>query len=251
MSQESFALKWNFFHDSIHSTLEGEARDNNFTDVTLVSDELISYQAHQFVLSACSQRFKDLLLKHPHQHPTIYLKGIRDRELYYFLQLIYFGNATISDFHLEDLLKVIEEFKLTGFTIPKRTRKDSYLNVDDNLVKRNKQVQRKRQSRNANFEKKEVAKINNEDSWDQNKGKYVCNKCDLTYTSTSNLKRHQYSAHEGIRYECNQCNYKATTEGNLKSHIEGVHEGIRYECNQCDYKATQITNLRTHQKKKH
>ena len=149
--------------------------------------------------------------------------------MYYFLQLIYFGNATISDSHLEDLIKVIDEFKLTGFTIPKRTRKDSYLNVDDNLVKRNKQVQRKRQSRNANFEKKEVAKINNEDSCDQNKGKYVCNKCDLTYTTTSSLKRHQYSAHEGIRYECNQCNHKATTQGYLKSHIEGVHEGIRYD----------------------
>ena len=81
MSQESFALKWNFYHNSVQSTLAGEARDNNFTDVTLVSDELISYQAHQFVLSACSPRFKDLLLKHPHQHPTIYLKGIRDRDL--------------------------------------------------------------------------------------------------------------------------------------------------------------------------
>ena len=140
---------------------------------------------------------------------------------------------------------------MIGFTIPKRTREDSYSHVDDNLFTRNIQVQRKRQSRNAYFEKIEVAKINNEDSWEQNKGKYACNKCDGTYTSTGNLKKHQQRAHEGIRYECNQCNHKATTQGNLKSHIEGVHEGIRYECNQCEYKATHISNLRTHQKKKH
>ena len=202
MSQESFALKWNFYHNSVQSTLAGEARDNNFTDVTLVSDELVSYQAHQFVLSVCSPVFKELLLKNPHQHPSIYLKGIQDRDLYYFLQLIYFGSVAISDYYLEDLLKVIDEFKLTGFNIPKRTRTDTYLRFDDNLVKRNKQAQRRRHSMNTYLEKKEVARISNENSWDHNKESYACNKCDGTYTSTGNLKKHQQRAHKGIRYEC-------------------------------------------------
>ena len=58
------------------------------------------------------------------------------------------------------------------------------------------------------------------------------------YISTGNLRRHQQSAHEGIRYEFNQCNHKAITqEGHLKVYVESVYEGIRYECNQCDYKA--------------
>ena len=60
--------KWNFHHESIRSLLQGLRREDNFTDVTIVSgDELLDYQVHKFVLSAVSPVLKEVLCN-PHEH---------------------------------------------------------------------------------------------------------------------------------------------------------------------------------------
>ena len=57
-------------------------KEDNFTDVTIVSgDELLDYQVHKFVLSAVSPVFKEILLNNPHEHPLIYLNGVKEQEL--------------------------------------------------------------------------------------------------------------------------------------------------------------------------
>ena len=42
----------------VSSTLESEATDNHFTDVTLVSDDFVQFLVHKFVLGACSPVLK-------------------------------------------------------------------------------------------------------------------------------------------------------------------------------------------------
>ena len=110
MRHDSLAIKWSFFQESIHSTLQGEGRYNVFSDLTLVSEDYAEYKVNQFVLSACSPVFKEILLENPHPHPLIYLNGVTKNELHNFLHLLYFGNATIYSSHVNGLLKFIEEF---------------------------------------------------------------------------------------------------------------------------------------------
>merc|ERR1719300_575450 len=96
MSQESFMLKWKFFNENASSTLHDVATENNFTDITLVSDELKSFKVHKFVLSANSPVMKNMLMMNQHSHPLIYLKGIQGQELECLLQIMYIGKSTFQ-----------------------------------------------------------------------------------------------------------------------------------------------------------
>ena len=70
--------------------------NKSFTDVTLVSDDQIPFQAHRFVLSAFSPVLKNILLNNPHSHPLIFLRGVNHEDLYSILQFIYLGEASIN-----------------------------------------------------------------------------------------------------------------------------------------------------------
>ena len=85
----------------------------------------------------------------------------------------------------------------------------------------------------------------------QNNGYFFCNECDKKYGSTTALRIHTSSVHEGISFECDKCDYKATQKGHLKNHARAVHDGIRYPCSQCDFTATFKHNITQHVKKNH
>jgi len=54
--------------------------------------------------------------------------------------------------------------------------------------------------------------------------RYPCSKCEYAATTSSDLRRHTESKHEGIRYSCDKCEYSATTTSNLKRHIGSKHK---------------------------
>ena len=115
MNQESFLLKWKFYDQNVSFSLQEEAKQNCFADVTLVSDELELFKAHKFILSAKSSVLKEILLTNPHPEPLIYLNGVQRQELQALLHLVYFGEAAFSTNRTDLLLSVIESFKLAGF----------------------------------------------------------------------------------------------------------------------------------------
>ena len=93
MSQNVLDLKWDYFDKNLEITLEDLFTKDSFTNVTLVSDELTLFRAHKLVLAASSPIFKDLLMKNPHSHPTIYLRGVDRYELDSILHFIYHGST--------------------------------------------------------------------------------------------------------------------------------------------------------------
>merc|ERR1719300_1351041 len=113
MASETFLLKWRNHKQNVSSTLETSIEGNNFNDIVLVSDDLIPFNAHRFVLSANSPVMKEILLEHFHPKPLIYLRGVNSCELQALLQLIYFGEATFFTDRMEKLINTLEEFKLT------------------------------------------------------------------------------------------------------------------------------------------
>ena len=68
---------------------------NKLTDVTLVSDDKISFKAHKFVIGACSSVLRDLLRETFHPQPTIYLRGIHSFELEAILYFLYRGKTRV------------------------------------------------------------------------------------------------------------------------------------------------------------
>ena len=108
-------MRWNDFESSISGSLR-EIRDaKDFFDVTLVCDEE-QVQAHKVIISACSPFFRSILQKNPHQHPLLYLKGVKFTELNSVLNFMYHGEANIAQDDLNSFLAVAEELKVKGLT---------------------------------------------------------------------------------------------------------------------------------------
>ena len=55
---------------------------NPVVHITLACDDS-QLQAHKVILSACSLFFRKILKQNPHQHPLLYLKGVKFSELQY------------------------------------------------------------------------------------------------------------------------------------------------------------------------
>ena len=88
-------LKWKCFISNKSSNLNDEFSKQQFSDVTLVSDDHRAFYAHKYVLSTFNLYFKDILLNDLHPHPLIYLQGIHHEDLYALLQFIYLGKAWV------------------------------------------------------------------------------------------------------------------------------------------------------------
>merc|ERR1712142_368502 len=101
MSIDVYNLKWNHFNVNQSRSLKDLFIKNSYSDVTLVSDDQLTFPAHKFVLSACSHLLKELLLNNPHPNPTLYLGGVESLELNYLLQFVYLGTTQLYHERME------------------------------------------------------------------------------------------------------------------------------------------------------
>ena len=112
---EKFCLRWNDFEQNISSSFR-ELRDNkDFFDVTLACDNN-QLQAHKVILSACSPFFRSILKKNPHQHPLLYLKGVKYEEILLVLNFMYHGEVNVAQDELNSFLAVAEDLQVKGLT---------------------------------------------------------------------------------------------------------------------------------------
>ncbi|KAL4879458.1 hypothetical protein BJY04DRAFT_220054 [Aspergillus karnatakaensis] len=58
--------------------------------------------------------------------------------------------------------------------------------------------------------------------------KYKCPRCDNSYTTNNNLKKH-LQGHDGVTYKCDECNKEFTRKDALERH-RGVHGESKFEC---------------------
>jgi len=113
---DNYYLSWGGFQRNIKSTFADLALEKHFTDVTLVCEGEKQISAHKVVLSASSPFFKQILIKNPHQHPLIYLKGVRIAELSSVIEFIYYGEVKVKECDLQSFLKVCEELEVKGLS---------------------------------------------------------------------------------------------------------------------------------------
>lgn len=102
------------FESSAPNILRELHRDQDFTDVTLVSADHQQIRAHKVILSAASPFFRDLLVRYPHTAPLLILKGIQGQELGHMLEFIYLGNTRLQEGLLDDFLAAGEELQIKG-----------------------------------------------------------------------------------------------------------------------------------------
>jgi len=115
MASDKFCLKWNDFESNISVAFQDLRGDKDFFDVTLACDG-DQIQAHKVILAACSPFFRNILRRNPHQHPLLYLKGVKFPELQSVLNFMYHGEVNVAQEDLNSFLVVAEELRIKGLT---------------------------------------------------------------------------------------------------------------------------------------
>lgn len=115
-SSEKFCLRWNDFESNISVAFRELREEKDFFDVTLACDDSSQVQAHKVILSACSPFFRQILRRNPHQHPLLYLKGVKYKELLAVLNFMYQGEVNVAQEELNSFLVVAEDLRVKGLT---------------------------------------------------------------------------------------------------------------------------------------
>ena len=103
MDQENVNVSFTDFESVSINTLKELWKDQDFTDVTLVtSDGRRQLKAHRIILSYASSVFNNIFRQHKHQNPLIFLHDIHFGILEKILEFIYTGKCEIH----QDNLKV-------------------------------------------------------------------------------------------------------------------------------------------------
>jgi len=114
-TSEKFCLRWNDFESNISVAFQELRDDKEFFDVTLACDEN-QVQAHKVILSACSPFFRTVLKRNKHEHPLLYLKGVKYSDVIAVLNFMYHGEVNVAQEELNSFLSVAEDLKVKGLT---------------------------------------------------------------------------------------------------------------------------------------
>ena len=80
MHQEEYSLTWQSYSEYLRAMMK-EIMNDDFTDVTLVSEDKKHIRAHKNILCACSPVFKDIVKLEQNGKTIIYMKGVNFTEL--------------------------------------------------------------------------------------------------------------------------------------------------------------------------
>jgi len=133
MDSEKFCLRWNDFKTNISQAFNDLREEKDFFDVTLSCGE-DQIQAHKVILSACSPFFRNILRRNPHQHPLLYLKDVKFKELQCVINFMYLGEVSVAQDELNSFLNVAEDLRIKGLTqgnnerIPQNEKSQNRLN---------------------------------------------------------------------------------------------------------------------------
>ena len=115
-ASEKLCLQWNDFKENITSSFRELREDRDFTDVTLACEDGSQIEAHRVVLASSSPFFMELLKKNRHQHPLLYMRGLRSENLLAMVDFLYHGEANVCQENLDSFLALAEELELKGLS---------------------------------------------------------------------------------------------------------------------------------------
>ena len=111
---ELLSIKWTDFQSNLTKSYAALRQQEDFYDVTLISEDAKKIEGHKLVLSACSSFFKKVFADNRHSHPLLYLGGVNSVELELIVDYIYCGEVKVPQENLEKFLCAAEKFQLEG-----------------------------------------------------------------------------------------------------------------------------------------
>ena len=121
---EKLCLTWNDFQENVNTAFGNLRGNNDFSDVTLACEDGQQFEAHKVILVASSPFFQNLLKRNKHNHPLIYMRGIKSEDLSAIVDFLYCGEANIFQENLDSFFAIAEELKLKGLMGQKDAREE-------------------------------------------------------------------------------------------------------------------------------
>ncbi len=111
---EKFSLRWNDFENNWNRSLSQLREDNDFSDVTIITDDKVKFMAPQILLSSCSETFKFILKECNQAQSILYLHGVNSVNLRFILDYIYYGEVNLFQEQLDSFLQSAEKLEIQG-----------------------------------------------------------------------------------------------------------------------------------------
>ena len=254
MVENRFSFKWEHFQENVTSWFGELRNDTDFTDVTLACEDGL-LEAHKAVLSLRSPWFKTLMGKIRNtQHPLIYMRGLKTRELEGVMDFIYQGEANVLQEDLEAFLKIGEDLQVEGLDSnveefhhilgqPMKTTHSERKPAEPDFKKL--ESYGFSLSKDATSEELEIQMEGNQPSI--KKTDFI----DTPNEDANNLietakKIEAMMKKEDYLWRCTVCEYTSRAKTHLKEHVETHIESLRYPCNFCGKVIASTNALRKH-----
>ena len=209
---EKFNLQWNDFMSTVSKSFGQLKKENEFYDVTLVSDDEEHVLAHKVVLAASSGFFKNILRKSTHSNPMLYLNGIKSKELNFILDYIYDGKVEMYQTDIDNFLNAAQKLRIEGLDFKKECGPDT----SENIVREGelqpkyeqpvKSMSRKRAETSDSYiiASTNVGEIHPDlnELYTKTGNVFSCIKCEKTAKGSSDIRRHVEIHIEGLSFEC-------------------------------------------------
>ena len=247
---EKFCLKWNDFQVNVSNSFSTLRKENDFYDVSLVSDDDQVVSAHKIVLSASSEFFKSILRKADHAKPMIYLSGVKSTELYSILDYIYEGEVQLYHEDLDKFLDVAQKLRINGLLgdgivdnkeeVPEvieevdlkdgmhNSIKESFISSDKKIQTRKNESYAMKSDRTISVVSEgtnvyEVAKKAVEEILFKEGNCWTCKVCNKSSKKNNDMRKHAEIHIEGLSFPCQLCGDTFRSRKLLVYHKQSKH----------------------------
>ena len=95
-------------------TIQNLFQNKEFSDVTLVSEDLKQFKVNKFILSASSQFFEDKIRSAQKDINEIYLENVKYQEIESIIEFLYKGEVKVPENRLSQFIGAAQDLKITG-----------------------------------------------------------------------------------------------------------------------------------------
>ena len=267
---QALRLRWDEFQENINLAFGSLRDDNDFSDVTLVCEDGKQMDAHKIILAASSPFFEKILERNKHNHPLIFLKGVKMEDLHSAMDFMYYGETNIVEDNLDLFLAVAKELMIKGLMSESigqngvdqkpnkrvQTRglkdekdgiKDAFIEPEFETFVENGTTLANNSDQAGDEEEKATIKVADIRSPEiqelEEKVNAMVTKTDHKLFGTEQWKR--------MAFLCNVCGLEGTNR-NVRKHVESKHfERDPLPCNQCKKSCKTRRALGEHKMKYH
>jgi len=101
------------FATNLSASLTSLLNGSFLCDITLVCDDG-QLSAHKVILAASSSFFSSVFQLNPHNHPLMYLRGVKTEQMQAVLQFLYAGSTAMKEEEVSSFLSVAADLKIVG-----------------------------------------------------------------------------------------------------------------------------------------